>query len=139
MRGFCFSDLPHKAYPVNSHTKDHKAAITKHIAKVRSGQIQRTWWVAKLVRLPRKTVPADKPRETPPPLLTHPIQIPIAKPKHRVEISTNNANYMGIHPFHQSDASELQQDVAGKKINLTDPDPGNISQGKNSNTKVHND
>ena len=84
------------------------------------------------VYLPRNIVPPDKPRVNPPPLPPHTDLIPIEKPTSTcttLEIPTNNANEMGIHPFHQSDASKLKRDIAGKKINLTDTDPGNISQG----------
>ena len=142
MRGFWFSDCLYKAYHVNSHTQDHKSAIIKHIVKVGSGQKWRTWQGGKPVCLPRNRVPPDKPRGNTPPLPPCPDQIPIAKPTSpctKVEIPTNNSNDMGIHPLHQSDASKLQRDISGKKINYTAPDPGNISQGKYSNTKACND
>ena len=92
---------------MNSYTQDNKASIVKHITKVRSGQKRRTCQGAKPVCLPRNRVPPDKPRETPPSLRPFPYQIPIAKPTSSytwVEIPTNNANGMGIHPFHKSDA-----------------------------------
>ena len=46
---------------------------------------------------------------------------------------------MGIHPFHLSDASKLQQEIAVEKRNFTVPYPGNISQVKDSNTKAQKD
>ena len=130
---------PHKAYHVNSYTQDRKAAIIKHIKKVRSGQKWRTWQGAKQVCLTRNRVPPDKPRGTPPPLPPCPDQIPISistSPLTRVEIPTNNANDIGIQSFHQSDASILQQYIAGEKINFTAPDPENISQVKYSKSKA---
>ena len=50
-------------------------------------------------------------------------------PYTKVEIPTNDTNYMGTHLIHQGDASKLQRYISGKKINLTYPDPGNNSQG----------
>ena len=43
---------------------------------------------------------------------------------------------MSIHPFHKSDASKLQQDISGKKINFTARYRGNNSQGIDSKTKA---
>ena len=66
----------------------------------------------------------------------------IAKPKlafTKLEIPNNDTNDMGTHPFHQSNASKLQRDVSGKKINLRVPDPGNNIQGIGSCTKVRKD
>ena len=128
----------HKAYHVNSHSQDRKTAITEHITKVRSGQKWRTWKGTKPVRLTRNKVPLNKSKGTTPPLLPRPSEIPIEKPTlphPKVDIPTNYANEMGIHPFHQGNASKLQQDISGKKINLSAPDSGKNSQGKDSNTK----
>ena len=139
MRGFCLSDCLHIAYHANSHTKDRKSDITKHITKVRSGQKWRTWQGEKPVCLPRNRVPLDKPSGTPPPIPPGPAQIPISKPTSPctwVEITTNNSNDMGIYPFHQRDAPKLQRDIGYEKRNFTDPEPGNISKGKESNTKA---
>ena len=127
MRGFCFSDCLHKSYHMKSHTQDHKAAITKHIPKVRSGKKWITVQGAKPVCLPRNRVPPDKTRVNPPTLPPRPSQILIAKPTLPctwVEKPTNYANDMGIQSFHQSDASKLQRDITGKKISFTSPDPG---------------
>ena len=102
----------------------------------------RTCQGAKPVCLTRNRVPPDKLRGTPPALPPCPAQIPIAKPTWTctwVEIPTNDANDMGIHPFHQRDASKMKRDIAGEKINFTAPDPGNISHGKDSNTKACKD
>ena len=142
MRGFWFSDCLHEAYHVNSHTQERKSATIKHIATVRSGQKWRAWQGAKPVWLPRNRVPLDKPRGTQPPLPPRPSQIPISKPKLpciKVEIPTNDANGIVIQSFHKSDASKLQIDIAGKKINFTAPEPGNISQGKDANTNARKD
>ena len=94
------------------------------------------------MRLPRNIVPPDKTIGNTPPLPPLPDQIPIAKltsPCTWVEITTNDVNDIGIHPFHQSDASKLQRYIAGEDRNFTAPDPGNISQGKDSNTKARKD
>ena len=42
---------------MNSHTQEHKSAITRHIAKLRSGKKWRTCQGAKPVCLPRNGVP----------------------------------------------------------------------------------
>ena len=142
MRGFCYSECLHKEYHVNSHTQDCKAAITKHISKVRSGQKWRTWQGDKPVYLTRNRFPTDKSRGTSPPLPPRPSQTPIAKPTppfKKAEIPTKNENDMGIHPLHQSDASKIKQYIAGKKINFTTLDPGNNNQGIDSITKAHID
>ena len=139
MRGIYCSDCLHE---VKSHTQDCKVAITKHIAKAISGQKWRTWKGAKSVCLPRNRVPTDKPRGNPPPLPTCPYQIPIENPTSTstcVEITTNDANEMVIQHFHQIDASKLQQNISGEKRNSTSPDPGNISQVKDSNIKARKD
>ena len=73
------------------------------------------------------------------PLPPRPAQIPIAKPTlpcAKVNIPTNNMNDMGTHPFNQGNTSKLQWDISSKKTNLTAPNPGNNSQGTNSNIKT---
>ena len=125
--------MPHTG-PQSSHHQTHRRSEIR--------EKLRTWQGAKPVCLPKNRVPLDKPRRTTPPIPPRPAQITMEKPTlpcTKVEIPTNDVNDMGIQPFHQSDASKIQQDIAGKKINITAPDPGKFSQGKDSNTKYHKD
>ena len=57
----------------------------------------------------------------------------------KVEIPTNDANDMGIYPFHKGDTSKLKQDISVKRRNITDPDLGNNSQVIYSNTNARKD
>ena len=123
----------------------HTGSQGSHHQTYYEGEIRKKWRIwqgSKPVCLPINRLSPDKPRGTPTPLPPLPSHMPIAKPTStctKVEISINNANDMGIHPFRQSDASKLQQDISGKKRDLTSPDPGTNSQVIDSNTKDRKD